>query len=49
MVEFLIMNGYALAIEDSSSRADAVIELVEHRSSEEDIVHAVRPFVVANV
>ena len=49
MFEFLMMNGYALPIEDSSSWADAVIELVERRSSEEDFVHAVRPFVVANV
>lgn len=47
MAEFLIINGYELAIEDSSSWADAIIEFVEHRSTEEDFVRIIRPFVVA--
>jgi len=46
MVQFLNANGYDLAIEDSSSWADVVIDLVEHRSTEEDFARAVRPFVV---
>jgi prophage maintenance system killer protein len=48
MVQFLEVNGYDLAIEDSRPWADEIIALVEHRSSEEDFVCAVRPFVVAN-
>jgi putative intracellular protease/amidase len=47
-VEFLIMNGYDLAIEDLSSWAGAVTELVEHRSAEEDFMRAIRSFVVPN-
>jgi death-on-curing protein len=46
MVQFLNTNGYDLAIEDSSSWADVVIDLVEHRSTEGDFVRAIRPFVV---
>jgi len=46
MVQFLNTNGYDLAIEDSSSWADVVIDLVEHRSIEGDFVRAIRPFVV---
>ena len=48
MVQFLKVNGYDLAIEDSRPWADEIIALVEHRSSEEDFVRAVRPFVVAD-
>ena len=47
MWHFLRLNGYDLAIEDSRPWADRIIALVEHRLSEEDFVHAVRPFVVA--
>jgi death on curing protein len=47
MVQFLKINGYDLAIEDSRPWADEIIALVQHRSSEEDFVRAVRPFVVA--
>jgi death-on-curing protein len=47
MVQFLNMNGYDLAIEDTSEWADVVIGLVEHRTTEEDFVRAVRPFVIA--
>jgi death-on-curing protein len=43
---FLLPNGYDLAINDATEWADAVIELVEHRSSEADFVDAIRPFVV---
>ena len=47
MVQFLKVNGYHLAIEDSRPWADEIIALVEHRASEEDFVCAVRPFVIA--
>jgi death-on-curing protein len=47
MWHFLRLNGYDLAIEDSRPWADRIIALVEHRSSEEDFVRAVRPFAVA--
>ena len=47
MVQFLKVNGYHLAIEDSRPWADEIIALVEHRASEEDFVRAVRPFVIA--
>jgi death-on-curing protein len=46
MTEFLMLNGYALVIEDSQPWADAVISLVEHRATEEDFVRRIRPFVV---
>ena len=46
MWHFLRINGYDLAITDSQPWADAVIGLVEHRTSEEDFVRAVRPFVI---
>jgi death-on-curing protein len=42
----LRVNGYDLAIDDSQNWADAVIALVEHRTTEEDFVVAIRPFVV---
>jgi death-on-curing protein len=48
MWHFLRLNGYDLAIEDSRHWADAIIALVEHRSSEDEFVRAVRPFVVAS-
>ena len=46
MIQFLMINGYELAIEDSSPWADAVIELVEHRSTENDFMRIIRPFIV---
>jgi death-on-curing protein len=46
MAEFLMINGYDLAIDDTSRWADEVIALVEHRSTEDDFVRAIRPFVV---
>jgi death on curing protein len=46
MTEFLMINGYDLAIDDTARWADEVIALVERRSTEEDFVRAIRPFVV---
>jgi death-on-curing protein len=46
MIEFLMINGYDPAIDDTVTWADEVIALVEHRSSEDDFVRAIRPFVV---
>jgi len=46
MWHFLRLNGFDLAIEDSQAWADPVIALIEHRSTEEDFVGAVRPFIV---
>jgi death-on-curing protein len=43
---FLRINSYDTAFDDSVSWADEIISLVEHRSTEEDFVQAVRPFVV---
>jgi death-on-curing protein len=47
MTEFLMINGYDLAIDDTTRWADEVIALVEHRSAEDDFVRIIRPFVVA--
>lgn len=46
MTEFLMVNGYDLAIDDTAGWADEVIALVEHRSTEDDFVRVIRPFVV---
>jgi death-on-curing protein len=46
MTEFLMINGYDLAIDDTARWADEVIALVEHRSTEDDFVQTIRPFVV---
>jgi death on curing protein len=46
MWHFLRQNGYDLAIEDTARWADEVIALVEHRSTEDAFVRAIRPFVV---
>ena len=43
---FLLANGYDTAFDDTISWADEVIALVEHRSTEDDFVRAIRPFVV---
>jgi death on curing protein len=48
MWHFLRLNGCDLAIEDSRPWADRIIALVEHRSTEEDFVRVVRPFVFAS-
>jgi death-on-curing protein len=47
MTEFLMINGYDLAIDDTVIWADEVIALVEHRSTEDDFALAIRPFIVA--
>jgi len=36
-----------MTIEDTTSWADRVISLIEHRSTEEDFVQALRPYVTA--
>jgi death-on-curing protein len=46
MVQFLMENGYDVAIEDTRPWAEEVIGFVEHRSSEEDFAARLRPFVV---
>ena len=46
MWHFLRQNGYDLTIDDTVTWADEVIALVEHRSTEDDFVRAIRPFVV---
>jgi death-on-curing protein len=46
VTEFLMINGYDLVIEDKERWADEVIALVEHRSTEDDFVRVIRPFVV---
>jgi death-on-curing protein len=43
---FLRANGYETAFDDSISWADEIVRLLEHRSTEEDFVRAIRPFVV---
>jgi hypothetical protein len=45
---FLRANGYDTAFDDTIAWADEIIALVEHRSSEEDFVRAVRPFVIVD-
>jgi death-on-curing protein len=44
---FLLANGYDTAFDDKVSWAEEVIALVEHRSTEEEFVRTIRPFVVA--
>jgi death-on-curing protein len=46
MVQFLNANGLDVTIEDSEVWAEPMIELIEHRLTEEDFVRAIRPFVV---
>jgi death-on-curing protein len=47
MTEFLMINGYDVAIDDTTRWAEEVIALVEHRSTEEDFTRTIRAFVVA--
>jgi death on curing protein len=47
MWHFLRLNGYDLSIEDRSTWADPVIELIEHRLDEEGFANLLRPFVVS--
>jgi prophage maintenance system killer protein len=46
MTQFLMVNGYDLAIDDTTHWADEIIALVEHRITEEEFARAIRPFVV---
>jgi death on curing protein len=46
MWHFLRVNGYDLRIEDSTAWEEPVIALIEHRSSEDEFVALLRPFVV---
>jgi death on curing protein len=43
---FLRANGYDTAFDDTIAWADEIIGVVEHRSTEEDFVRLLRPFVV---
>ena len=43
---FLSANGYDTAFDDTVWWANEIINLVEHRSTEEDFDRALRPFVV---
>ena len=49
MTEFLITNGYDLALPDNTGWAAEVISLVEHRTTETDFIQAIRPFVIARL
>ena len=44
MVQYLMENGYDVAIEDPRSWAEEIVEFVEHRLSEEDFVVLLRPY-----
>jgi death on curing protein len=44
---FLRANGYDTTFDDKVLWADKVIALVEHRSTEDDFVRTIRPFVAA--
>jgi death on curing protein len=46
MWHFLRINGYDLAIDDTQRWADEVIAFVEHRTTEEDFIRAIRRFVI---
>ena len=46
MWHFFRINGFDLDIEDSAEWEEPVISLIEHRSTEEDFLRAIRPFVV---
>lgn len=46
MVQFLNTNDLDVSIDDSLPWAEAVIDIVEHRTTEEDFVRLIRPFVV---
>jgi hypothetical protein len=39
-------NSYDTSFDDTISWADEIIALVEHRTTEEDFIAALRPFVV---
>jgi death-on-curing family protein len=43
---FLRANGYDLGFDDSEAWANALVALIEHVSTEEDFIAAIRPLVV---
>lgn len=43
---FLVANRHDTTFDDDVSWADEIIALVEHRTTEQDFVSAVRPFVI---
>ena len=43
---FLRIKGYDLGIDDTQLWANAVIALIEHRTTEEDFTGAIRPLVI---
>lgn len=43
---FLRINGYDTGFDDTIDWADKIISLIEHRTTEEQFVEALRPFVV---
>jgi death-on-curing protein len=43
---FLRANGYDTGFDDTISWANEIIALVEHRTTEEDFVRTIRPFVM---
>jgi hypothetical protein len=43
---FLRSNGFDMDIEDSEAWAEPVLGLIEHLSTEEDFVKALRPYIV---
>jgi death on curing protein len=43
---FLGANGYDTSFDDTFSWAEEIIALVEHRTTEENFVRVIRPFVV---
>ena len=46
---FLRANSYDTSFDDSNVWADHVIALVEHRTTEEEFVRLIRPFVVSRL
>jgi hypothetical protein len=43
---FLRANGYDTSVDDTISWADQIIAFVEHRTTEDDFVRVIRPFVI---
>jgi death-on-curing protein len=45
MVQFAIADGYDTSFDDTVSWADEVVRFVEHGSTEEDFIRALRPYI----
>jgi hypothetical protein len=43
---FLQANGYDTSFDDTIPWADEMVSLIEHRSTEEDFVRVLRPYVM---